>query len=310
MRTPSSTAMTRSARTPAPSALIRALCAALLGLCAGACAFAVPAGAAAATVSSNWAGYVALPAGAGRSFQSVSGSWTQPSVTCSKGAESFSAVWVGLGGYREDSNALEQIGTEADCSRSGEASYTTWSELIPAAPVTLKIATSPGDQITASVTVHGHDVTMRLRNLTTDARYSVTRRLSAIDTSSADWIVEAPSTCYTERNCNALPLSDFGIVSFSGATATVGSRTAPVASPGWPDVALELRQGASSFGPGSARNTRAQPAAGVIAATPSAPSSTLGAFSVAFTEQQLRGEEPPVRPFPGYRSGLEAHSST
>ena len=37
------------------------------------------------------------------------------------GRESYSAVWVGLGGYSENASALEQIGTDADCSRSGAA---------------------------------------------------------------------------------------------------------------------------------------------------------------------------------------------
>src|ERR1039458_4095296 len=75
---------------------------------------------AAVSVSSNWAGYVALPsASVGSRFSSVSGSWTQPSATCSAGREAYSAVWVGLGGYRENARSLEQIGTGADCTRSG-----------------------------------------------------------------------------------------------------------------------------------------------------------------------------------------------
>ena len=279
------------------------LCAALLGLCAASS----PAPASATTVSDNWAGYVALPASAGASsgFQSVSGSWTQPRVTCTRGHESFSAVWVGLGGFHESSRALEQIGSEADCSRAGRASYMTWSELIPAAPVILRMRTAPGNAMTASVTVRGHHVTMRLRNLTTGARYSITRKISAVDTSSADWIVEAPSTCFTERNCSALALSDFGSVAFSSATASSGSRTDQVAGSGWSVVQLELRQGAGTNGPASRRNARAQPGAAVVAATPSALSGPLGSFSVLFSEQQPQSEEPPEeRPLPRYYAAL------
>jgi len=41
---------------------------------------------AAVSVSSNWAGYVAVPSvSVGSRFSSVSGSWTQPSATCSAG---------------------------------------------------------------------------------------------------------------------------------------------------------------------------------------------------------------------------------
>ena len=35
--------------------------------------------------------------------------------------------------------------SEADCSRTGEPNYTTWYELIPAGPVTLKMHIAPGD---------------------------------------------------------------------------------------------------------------------------------------------------------------------
>src|SRR6476646_1825620 len=81
---------------------------------------------AASTVSSNWGGYVALPAGgAQQGFRSVSGSWRVPRVSCSAGLDTYSAAWVGLGGYRKSSNALEQIGTDADCSRSGRTHYAT-----------------------------------------------------------------------------------------------------------------------------------------------------------------------------------------
>src|SRR5271163_704103 len=155
---------------------------------------AVPADA--ANISANWAGYVAVSsANAGLGFGSVSGSWTQPRATCSRGREASSAVWVGLGGYNEHSQALEQIGTDDDCERSGQVSYSTWYELVPAAPVNLKLRVHPGDQMTASVTVRSHEVTLRIRDLSSGARFALTRAVSSIDVSSADWIVEAPSVC-------------------------------------------------------------------------------------------------------------------
>ena len=114
-------------------------------------------------VSSNWAGYVAQPAPtAGSRFASVSGSWTVPSVICVPGHASYSAVWVGLGGYRETGSSLEQVGVDADCSHSAHPSYTSWYELLPAAPISLKLGIHPGDQIAASVTAKGHRVTLRL----------------------------------------------------------------------------------------------------------------------------------------------------
>src|ERR1700722_12735249 len=192
--------------------------------------------------SSNWAGYVARSSTqSGGSFSSVSGSWTQPSASCSVGSTTYSAVWVGLGGYREHASALEQIGTDADCERSGKASFSSWFELVPAGPVDLHLKIDAGDRLSASATVIGHDATLRLRNLSTGAHVSVTRRLSHMDISSAEWIVEAPSLCTGESRCHTLPLSDFGQVQFNTATATSGGRTASLSQGPWATTKLMLR---------------------------------------------------------------------
>src|ERR1700738_5111629 len=65
-------------------------------------------------VSQNWAGYVAGGSTSSTQFSSVSGSWVQPTATCSSG-QSYSAFWVGLGGSGQQSSSLEQTGTQADC---------------------------------------------------------------------------------------------------------------------------------------------------------------------------------------------------
>jgi hypothetical protein len=45
--------------------------------------------------------------------------WVQPKVTCTAGQPSYSAFWVGLGGFSTDAQALEQIGTESNCDSRG-----------------------------------------------------------------------------------------------------------------------------------------------------------------------------------------------
>ena len=81
---------------------------------------------------SNWAGYVvASSATTKTSFSDVSGSWTQPAADCDAGFPSHSAFWVGLGGYSGEH--LEQTGTSAGCSASGQAVYYVRYELVPAA---------------------------------------------------------------------------------------------------------------------------------------------------------------------------------
>ena len=99
----------------------------------------------ATTVSANWAGYVAAPhAGASARFSSVSGTWRQPAASCTAGRASFSAVWVGLGGYGESVASLEQIGTDANCTADGHADYASWFELLPADPVAGEAEGQPG----------------------------------------------------------------------------------------------------------------------------------------------------------------------
>ncbi len=273
-------------RTRAFAAVTRA---GLLASFLGAAALLTPAGAAAATVSSNWAGYVAH-APSGR-FTSVSAEWTAPAASCTAGRETHSAVWVGLGGYRIGARALEQIGTEADCTPGGRAIYSSWVELLPAGAVSLRLAVHPGDRVAASVTVIGRDATLRLRDLTTARRYSTTRRLRAIDVSTADWIVEAPSGCDAGGGCRTLALANFGSVSFANATATSRGRLAAISS--WSAGRLLLRQRAG------ASNAAASSSAGVVAATPTALEGS--SFAVAYGELEGAAPEAPV--LPGFAGG-------
>jgi hypothetical protein len=247
----------------------------------------------AATVSSNWAGWVALkPSGTEKRFSSVSGEWTEPTATC-EGGRTYSAVWVGLGGY--SGSELEQIGTDADCSSTDQASYTSWYELVPAAPVQLKLKIRQGDRLVASVTRSGHAVTLRIRNLTTGARFSATRHVSKIDASSAEWIAEAPSVCVTASACETLPLTDFGTVQFSSATVTSEAHTGTVLDPAWSALALELQQGPSAIGGALRTSVRT---ASALTAVPSNASSVDGSFSVTWEQRSLQNERP-VSTLPG-----------
>jgi len=255
-----------------------------------------------ASVSANWAGYVARRrAGAGAHFRSVSGSWREPSATCSPGSEADSAVWVGLGGYSENARGLEQVGTDADCTGSGSPVYSSWYELLPAEPVNLELAVHPGDELVASATVIGDDVTLRIRNLSTGARFSTTRHTSNLDTSSAEWIVEAPSLCVNNQTCQVLPLTNFGQVAFSAASAVVGSHTGAVIDPSWSATALELQQPASSGARGRA-GARVAPTH-VTAAVPSTTSTLNGAFTVSWQQQSTQLEQPGPGPLPGFSGG-------
>jgi hypothetical protein len=246
-------------------------------------------------VSSNWAGYAATAAsGSSARFRSVSARWVQPSVTCS-GRAAYSGFWIGLGGFHQSSNALEQIGTEADCSSSGHGSYYAWYELVPKGPVRLKLTVHPGDSVSASVTVSGQRVTLALRDLSTRASYATRRRASAIDVSSAEWIAEAPSVC-VGQSCRVLPLADFGSVPFSSAAATTTSGDkGPIGASSWSLTALELLDLDENFGPSGFAHS-----ATVATAAPTSLASSGSAFSVAWQQVAAPSGTPvPMGPFAG-----------
>ena len=202
-----------------------------------------PAGAGAAVArqatSSNWAGYAVSRSGT--RFHKVTGSWVQPAATCAPGRRAFSAYWLGLGGFHRSSRALEQIGTEADCSSRGRPFYLAWYEIVPAAPVTIPMTVRPGDSMSASVTVRGRSTTVRLVDVTRGRQFVAHLRASRVDVASAEWVVEAPSACARAR-CRTLPLANFGSAGFSQTLATTtGGHRGTITDTAWTATAIALR---------------------------------------------------------------------
>jgi hypothetical protein len=190
--------------------------------------------------SENWAGYAVT---ATAPFRRVLGEWVQPAPHCTPGRASFSAFWVGLGGFLPSSRKLEQIGTDSDCGRGGRVRSYAWYELIPAGPVNLPLVVRPGDRLAASVTVSGQFVALHIRDLRDGAVVKITRRMRSPDLSSAEWIAEAPTGC-EESGCRVLPLADFGSVTFSDVqSALVGAPAAPLASASFRRTRLDLTAG-------------------------------------------------------------------
>jgi Peptidase A4 family len=233
-------------------------------------------------VSSNWAGYAVSgtnASGVPTSFTDVTGSWIQPKVSCTAGRPSYSAFWVGLGGFSSESQALEQIGTEANCDTGGHAVYAAWYELVPAPSTPIRMTVRPGDRITAAVLVQGAQVTLQLTNPTRHAR--VTQRVTApeLDLTSAEWIAEAPSTCTTSGRCRTLPLANFGSVSFTRAAATGDAHAGTITDPAWVGTPILLAESAGgAFGP----FTTDQPSSSRSGATPGALSADGRSFAVAW----------------------------
>ncbi len=228
------------------------------------------------TTSSNWAGYAAHRSGV--RFTKVFGSWTQPGASCTAGQPTYSAMWVGLGGFSSSSNALEQIGTEVDCTASGRVDSTAWFELVPSASKTISMKVSPGDTVAAGVVVTGHTVSVALTDVTTRRTFQRTLRARDIDVSSAEWILEAPSDCISSTNCQTLPLTDFGSAAFGLAKAqTTTGHLGAIADRAWRTTRIRLtpdsRQFISVNGPTGAAG----------AATPSSLTAKGSSFKVRFS---------------------------
>jgi hypothetical protein len=161
--------------------------------------------------SSNWSGYAATSSTT--QFTSVSSSWVQPTGKCTSGNQ-YAAFWVGLDGY--SSSTVEQTGSEVDCS-GRTPHYYGWYEMYPGASSDYSNPVSPGDHFTASVTYTGSNQFVLVLNDTTKGwTQTQTQTLAGAARSSAEVIAEAP--CCTARG-GILPLTNFGTVNFTGATA-------------------------------------------------------------------------------------------
>lgn len=231
------------------------------------------------TTSTNWSGYAAT----GAHFRQVTSAWRVPTVDCSAGTAGWTANWVGLGGYSTTSQALEQTGTESDCTPAGRARYSAWWEVVPDVSHSARLSVRAGDRIVATVTVVGRRVTMRLANTTRHVAFTRTLTAQAVDVTSAEWVLEAPATCASTSaaSCSVLPLAPFGTSAFSGARATTtGGHRGTISDPRWSAVAIALQGSAT----GARRDVGADAAGAGATATPSALSASGGGFSIAYGE--------------------------
>jgi hypothetical protein len=173
-------------------------------------------------ISPNWAGFAVT----GSPVTGVAGSWTQPSAVCPGTKAEQSAFWVGIDGFSKLDPTVEQVGTDADCTKGtkkhpGGPAYYAWYEMYPLPLFELSPGTyvvEPGDVLSASVQVSGLSYVLTISS-SRGWSYSTTQpggTPAPLD-ESAEWIAEDPSTC-TATKCTTVPMADFGSVNFSGAT--------------------------------------------------------------------------------------------
>jgi hypothetical protein len=211
-----------------------------------------------AAASTNWAGYAAatdLNWPQDNAVSDVRGTWTVPSVT-GKGT-AYSSVWVGIDGF--NSSTVQQIGTDSDVV-DGQAQYYAWYEVYPKDSFTVtSLTVHANDSISASVTYVGSDqFSLQLTNNTTLESFSITQTASGARRSSADWIVEAPSS----SAAGVLPLAKFGTANITGASATIGEETGPIDNPSWQNASIDMvsRRGVTKATTSALDDTNTTPA--------------------------------------------------
>ena len=187
--------------------------------------------------SSNWSGYATT----GMGFNTVSGSWTVPTVTCS-GPTTYSSQWIGIDGFNSDT--VEQDGTEADCI-SGSPYYGAWYEMYGDGAVNngyevplsaSSYAVFPGDSMTASIAVSDSNWTLAISDTTRSWRFSIPITWSGPAQTSAEWIAERPGI-----SGGLASLANFASVTFTGASATETGTSGPISS--FPFQPLEMTNG-------------------------------------------------------------------
>jgi len=215
--------------------------------------------------SSNWSGYAAYPATAGSTFTDVQGTWTQPAANCPTSKKTYAAFWVGLDGY--NSNTVEQIGTDSDCSGKNRPSYYAWYEMYPNPPVRLSMGVHPGDTLFAEVSSSGSVVTLTIKNRTTGGTFATTQTSTTAQGTSAEWVAEAPAQC-SIFFCTVLPLTNFGSVNFTGSSTTWNGHVGTIGDASWSHDGIVMETNS-----------------GTVKAMPSALSADGTSFSIAWAHQ-------------------------
>lgn len=189
--------------------------------------------------SLNWAGYAletSLTNPKNYAVSDVQGSWIVPTVICDPAKNTYSAVWLGIDGYSD--NSVEQTGTSQDCI-NGQPRYSAWYEMYPKPSFRANVVVRPGDSISARVQYNpsSRKFVLMLTNNTTGQSFTTSQKSNALR-QSAEWIAEAP------WSGGVLPLANFGSVTFTNAQATLNGVTGPISN--WPYDAITMTDSTGS----------------------------------------------------------------
>jgi len=134
---------------------------------------------------------------------------------------------VGIDGFA--SATVEQTGTIAECSGGVLLGYAAWYEFYPAQTIQIipTILVNPGDSISASVSYSSatHKFTVSITDSTTGGSFTLSQSSPGAARSSAEWIVEAPST-----TSGIVQLPKFSTVSFTLSKASAATHSGNLGS--------------------------------------------------------------------------------
>lgn len=192
--------------------------------------------------SSNWSGYAETAGG----YHAVTGTWVVPTGRPTTGSR-YAAQWIGIDGDGDDD--LIQTGTMVEVV-DGSVSYAPWWEILPASATFIDKPVAPGQTMTASIVRGTSGWVITLSNGTWT--FTITKQYSGPG-KSVEWIDEAP-----EVGGAIVDIAKTTKVTFSSLTANGAN----------PDLvhsdAIELVQH------------------GKVRESPSVPSSTKNAFTMAY----------------------------
>jgi hypothetical protein len=143
----------------------------------------------AATLSSNWSGYLA----AGGPFSVTDASFNVPNLTAAS-TTTATSEWVGIDGTNPKDRSLIQAGVaERYDPRTNLVEVHAWWEILPALETVIPLPVTVGDRISVSIgRVSASRWRVEIRNLTQHRTFTTTQPYSG-PARTADWIVEAPS---------------------------------------------------------------------------------------------------------------------
>jgi hypothetical protein len=183
-----------------------------------------------AVPTANWAGYVVGT----KNVTAVHAAWIVPAVASPPGT-GYSSTWVGIGGNNTED--LIQAGTEQDVE-NGVPMYYAWVEALPDDTLDIaprRLSAHPGDLFSVTITNTGGDEwSVTMENRTTKQSLTLTTTYTSCKC-SAEWIEELTAV----DGVPDVTLANFGTVTFTEATATIGGAVKSVGASGAGALALK-----------------------------------------------------------------------